>query len=135
MNTYPENDYRTYLEHSSKAHKYISRKRGKGGKWIYTYASNVTGAKARQDAEIRWKNYQDAKGKLSGIGTKDNPIRGEEGLKKYESLSNIADVTGREYTEAKSKYDKTPLGKYEKAKNKAAKKLRKLKSVLKKRFN
>lgn len=49
MNIYPENDYRTYLEHSSKAHKYISKKMGKAGKWIYTYvdttrqkASNAT---------------------------------------------------------------------------------------------
>lgn len=40
---YPENDYRYYLEHSLKGserknHKYISRKMGRSGKWVYTYA-------------------------------------------------------------------------------------------------
>ena len=45
MNTYPENDYRTFLQHSIKGserknHKYISRKIGKSGKWIYTYSSS-----------------------------------------------------------------------------------------------
>ena len=44
IGSWPDNDYRYYLEHSikgqqSKTHKYISRKRGKSGRWIYEYSS------------------------------------------------------------------------------------------------
>ena len=53
MNTYPENDYRAFLQHSAKGserkdHKYISRKMGKAGKWIYTYATKAGSAAKRQ---------------------------------------------------------------------------------------
>ena len=34
---YPENDWRNYLMHASGGHKYISKHRGKSGKWIYVY--------------------------------------------------------------------------------------------------
>ena len=45
MNAYPENDYRGYLMHwgkgnEAKSHKYISRRKGKNGKWIYKYAND-----------------------------------------------------------------------------------------------
>ena len=48
MNTYPENDYRNYLMHwgkgkESKNHKYVSRKMGKHGKWVYKYATSSHG--------------------------------------------------------------------------------------------
>lgn len=43
MNIYPENDWRNYLEHSFRSHKYISRKRGKNGKWIYIYKKTSNG--------------------------------------------------------------------------------------------
>lgn len=53
MNTYPENDYRAFLKHSAKGserkgHKYISRKMGEAGKWIYTYATKAGSAAKRQ---------------------------------------------------------------------------------------
>ena len=46
MNTYPENDYRNYLMHwgkgkESKNHKYISRRMGKNGKWVYVYDKTI----------------------------------------------------------------------------------------------
>ena len=45
---YPENDYRDYLAHSRsgkawKSHKYISRKKGKHGQWVYKYATSSHG--------------------------------------------------------------------------------------------
>lgn len=47
---YPENDWRNYLMHwgkggEAKHHKYISRHKGKSGKWIYTYATLKPNAK------------------------------------------------------------------------------------------
>lgn len=49
---YPDNDYRLYLMHSAKGshwkggHKYIAKKRGKNGKWIYIYPEDLkNGAK------------------------------------------------------------------------------------------
>lgn len=53
MNTYPENDYRNYLMHwgkggESKNHKYVSRKMGKNGKWIYTYATDAIKGAGRE---------------------------------------------------------------------------------------
>lgn len=48
MSNYPENDWRNYLMHwgkggEAKNHKYISRYKGKSGKWVYVY-DKVAGA-------------------------------------------------------------------------------------------
>lgn len=50
MSNYPENDWRNYLMHwgkgrEAKNHKYISRKKGQNGRWIYTYATLKPNAK------------------------------------------------------------------------------------------
>lgn len=42
MSNYPENDWRNYLMHSFGSHKYISKHRGKSGKWIYVYPKEKT---------------------------------------------------------------------------------------------
>ena len=67
---YPENDWRNYLMHASRGHKYISRK-WKNGRWVYTYAAKKSKAKGvldsiisnarrrAQAAQIKFKNRKD----------------------------------------------------------------------------
>ena len=62
---YPENDYRTYLEHSA-SHKYISKKMGKNGKWIYTYPKE-SGRNSNNAEWSKWRIHQDTKNKVNSI--------------------------------------------------------------------
>lgn len=62
---YPENDFRNYLEHSA-SHKYISKKMGNSGKWIYTYPKDA-GSKSNTAKWSKWRVHQDANNKVYAI--------------------------------------------------------------------
>lgn len=63
MSMYPENDWRDYLEHSSRSHKYISKKMGRSGKWIYTYPKDVK-ANSSRGGWSKWKVLSDTENRL-----------------------------------------------------------------------
>ena len=117
MNTYPENDYRTYLEHSSKAHKYISKKMGKAGKWIYTYAKKAVGVDARDRRDLTLQITKQANGRADQLVEASNAVDGQNGMfEKAMSARRVANATAANYHDALDKYMKTPLYKFEKAK-------------------
>ena len=74
MSNYPENDYRGYLIHwskggESKNHKYLSRKMGSNGKWIYTYAKGAANKVRAVANEARtFKEDADVMGVGSAVG-------------------------------------------------------------------
>lgn len=73
-NMFPENDYRNYLMHwgkgkQAKEHKYISREKGKNGKWIYTYASNLKNKAKETIDKFTNKNVEPA---LEGTSEVEN---------------------------------------------------------------
>lgn len=79
---YPENDYRTYLEHSA-SHKYISKKMGRNGKWIYTYPKE-SGGNSNNAEWSKWRIHQDTKNK---VYARENVLK--SGKKKFvESYEN-----------------------------------------------
>ena len=117
--TYPENDYRYYLMHwgkggESKNHKYISRKKGSGGKWIYTYAKDaVKGAGNRisnawdrsslsKTGKMRRQNAYDV---LMNMERTDEYRRRQNGNKLHEVIWKPG-VTKQERIDANKKYRK-----------------------------
>ena len=93
MNTYPENDWRNYLEHSSRSHKYISRKRGKGGKWYYVYPSKTDK-----------RSVRDLESDASALESKNKSMQYllDKMLTSYKDLppGKQKDVAGEKYIEA-----------------------------------
>ena len=92
MNTYPENDYRNYLMHwgkggESKNHKYVSRKMGKNGKWIYAYAKDsgkksVRADRVWDDENKKWSDTKEP-GKVSKFisNTKQSVVKNADKIK------------------------------------------------------
>lgn len=123
MNTYPENDYRNYLMHwgkggESKNHKYISRKMGKAGKWIYTYANKLSGADAKKRRDLTLQITDQANARADQLLESSNKVDGQNGMfEKSMSARRVANATAANYHDALDKYMKTPLGQFERAKD------------------
>ena len=78
--SYPDNDYRNYLKHwgkgkEAKNHKYISRKRGKDGNWVYTYASKLT-SKAKNAMDSLHKDDSAEEVEVAGTETENSRSNG-----------------------------------------------------------
>ena len=123
MNIYPENDYRGYLMHwgkgkEAKSHKYISRKMGKAGKWIYTYANKISGADAKKRRDLTLQITDQANARADQLEDSSNMVDGQNGMfKKAMSARTVANATAANYHDALDKYMKTPLGQFERAKD------------------
>lgn len=120
--SYPDNDYRNYLKHwgkgkEAKDHKYISRKRGKDGNWVYTYASKLT-SKA--------KNALDSLRKDDSVEEVETTnVSSERGTEKPSGfLSGLTSLLSKK-TVSKSNSNKTISSKFSSLKSKLTSTLKK----------
>lgn len=161
-NSYPQNDYRYYLQHSAKGttwgkHKYIAIK---NGRYIYPEdlvngvkngVDNLLGGKQKRDMQTRLKitdqanreadRLRDQSNRInskSGYFNKDGKDPYKEAWDKSQSARNIANATAREYHKSRAAYDKTVYGRIDKVKDatgKAKKRAKKAAGRLRSRFS
>lgn len=134
----------TYLVHARewKNHKYISKKRGPGGKWIYKYKEAV-GLNARANAKLMQERSRNVEMEnLKALRKYNRSMRGIENdrtlstagkMMNAEQLTADYQATKTRANKAKlradaavRKYQNTPLGKLEGLANKGKAKLAKL---------